>query len=93
MEDLESGRRSGERESPGALQTPEWAAEVQAMLTKRQGAPRPPAESQPTVSVTIGRIDIRAVRKESRQRTGQVTTPSRIMSLDDYLKKRDGRQR
>ena len=93
MQDPENGRRSEEREPPGALQTPEWAAEVQAMLRERQGAPRPPAESEPTVSVTIGRIDIRAVRKENRQRTGQVTAPSRIMSLDDYLKKRDGRQR
>jgi hypothetical protein len=93
MRDLEIGQRPGEPEPRGVLQSPDWAAEVQAMLRQRHGEPRPPAESEPTVNVTIGRIDIRAVRKEHRGRTGQATSPSGIMSLDDYLRKRDGRQR
>jgi hypothetical protein len=93
MQDLEIGQQLAEREPPGALQTPDWTARIQAMLGERHGAPPPPAEAEPTVNVTIGRIDIRAVRKEHREHIGRADTPSRIMSLDDYLKKRDRRQR
>lgn len=93
MQDLESGQRFGESEPPGVLRTPDWTAKIQAMLSERSGEPHPPAESEPTVNVTIGRIDIRAVRQEHRERSSRATAPSRIMSLGDYLKKRDGRQR
>lgn len=87
------GERSEERETPGALQAPDWAAEIEAALRERHGEPRPAAASEPTVNVTIGRIDIRAVRKESREPAPQAAAPRRIMSLDDYLAKRNGRQR
>lgn len=78
---------------PGPLRTPGWVAEIQSALQERHGPARPSAEPEPTVNVTIGRIEIRAVRREARDRSGPGPEPSRIMSLDDYLEKRNGRQR
>jgi hypothetical protein len=78
---------------PGPLRTPDWVAEIRSALQERHGPGRPSAEPEPTVNVTIGRIDIRAVRRETRDRSGPGPETGRIMSLDDYLDKRNGRPR
>jgi hypothetical protein len=93
VRELEIGERLDARDPPGVLQVPDGTAEIQARLSDRRGERRPPAESESTVNVTIGRIDIRAVGKERQHRTSRATAPSRIMSLEDYLQKRDGRRR
>jgi hypothetical protein len=75
------------------LQAPDWTAELQHALRDRHGEPQPPASSEPTVNVTIGRIDIRAVRREHREPAPRAAAQRSIMSLDDYLAKRNGRRR
>jgi hypothetical protein len=87
------GERSEERPPPGVLQAPDWTAELQHALRDRHGEPQPPASSEPTVNVTIGRIDIRAVRREHREPAPRAAAQRSIMSLDDYLAKRNGRRR
>lgn len=45
--------------------------------------------AEPTVQVTIGRVEVRAVAPPVRQEKGR--KPQSAMSLDDYLKRRGGR--
>jgi len=89
----ETGQAAPRPRRPGPLRTPDWVAEIQSALQERHGPGRPSAEPEPTVNVTIGRIDIRAVRREARDRPEPGPEPGRIMSLDDYLDKRNGRPR
>ena len=55
-------------------------------------APEPPA---PTIRVAIGRIEVRAIMPPPATPTRQTapTTPRPELSLDDYLKQRNGGQR
>lgn len=93
MSDFETVQRPFDPGRPGVLRAPDWAAEIQAALRDRQGTDHAPAEPEPTVNVTIGRIDIRAVRQQPQKTRNAGAAPSPIMSLDDYLEKRNGRQR
>ena len=47
----------------------------------------------PTIKVTIGRIEVRAVTTPPVQQPRQRKTPQPSLSLDDYLKQRTGGQR
>jgi hypothetical protein len=49
--------------------------------------------TEPTVHVTIGRIEIRAVPPERREQTPSPDKPTGIMSLDDYVERRSRVQR
>lgn len=58
----------------------------------RVAAPEPPA---PTIRVAIGRIEVRAITRPPAPPT-QRTAPARpgsALSLDDYLKQRNGGRR
>jgi hypothetical protein len=56
--------------------------------------PQPPGPSpEPTVHVTIGRIDIRAVTPGPRDRAAKAEKPTGIMSLDEYVERRRGGRR
>ena len=57
--------------------------------------PIPPVSDEPaTVNVTIGRVEVRAVMPETPPPPRKKTTKSGpSMSLDDYLKRREGNQR
>jgi hypothetical protein len=46
------------------------------------------AELMPVIKVTIGRIEVRAVTQQASSTLAK-TTPKPMMSLDDYLKKRN----
>jgi hypothetical protein len=47
---------------------------------------RPAIQPQPTIHVTIGRIEVRAV--QSSQSAAKSRAPAPVMNLDDYLKRR-----
>jgi hypothetical protein len=93
VSDFETVQHPFDPRRPGVLQAPDWVAEIQAALRNRQGTDHAPAEPEPTVNVTIGRIDVRAVRQQPRKTRSAGAAPKPIMSLDDYLEKRNGRQR
>jgi hypothetical protein len=49
-----------------------------------------PQPSQPTIQVTIGRIEVRAVEKPSAPQSSKSKKTRPSLSLDDYLKQRAG---
>jgi hypothetical protein len=50
-----------------------------------------PANPEPSIQVTIGRIEIRAEREPSVRRKPEPTSP--VMGLDDYLRQKNTRVR
>ena len=48
---------------------------------------RPTPQPQPTVRVTIGRIEVRAVASSEAPAKPRATAP--VMNLDDYLRRRN----
>jgi hypothetical protein len=46
-----------------------------------------PTEPEPSINVTIGRIEIRAVPADNRKTTSTRRSESPVMPLDEYLKK------
>jgi hypothetical protein len=48
----------------------------------------PPPEPTPTVQITIGRIEVRATSPPAKAEQKQTQTP--VLSLDDYLRQRNG---
>ena len=51
------------------------------------------AAPQPTIQVTIGRIEVRATAAPTRKPTTAATPTNAALSLDDYLRERAGGQR
>ncbi len=49
--------------------------------------------AQPTIHVTIGRIEVRATAAPARKPTSNAAAPTGALSLDDYLSQRAGGQR
>jgi hypothetical protein len=69
--------------APGILQAP-----IAARLSPAPPLPTPRAqESEPTIHVTIGRVEVRAIAAESSQ-PKRAEQPSPVMSLDEYLRTR-----
>ncbi len=52
----------------------------------------PPAPSAPTVHVTIGRLEVRATPPPAPARAPRPAEPSPPVKLDDYLRRRGGRE-
>jgi hypothetical protein len=69
------------------------AAAVRPPVAPRSGGSRNPqalplsSPSQPTVQVSIGRVEVRALFPEPRARRIQPARPKATVSLDDYLKR------
>jgi hypothetical protein len=61
----------------------------QFVAEQRRGTPAP--QQAPTVHVTIGRIEVRATPPPVPPPKQRTTPP--VMSLDDYLRQRDGGRR
>lgn len=81
------------RQNLKQMSSPETSTLMEKMDKTLLGLPiaavRPPSTA-PTIKVTIGRIEVRAVKPPSEP---QVQTPARqqpIFSLDDYLKQHNG---
>jgi len=77
------------RASLGHLEIPAWVNELQSELSLKNAGTQAPSES--VVNVTIGRVEIKAVRELKPPVKSSGKKPSGIMSLDDYLKKRQGK--
>ncbi|SFG14154.1 hypothetical protein [Neptunomonas qingdaonensis] len=76
----------------GLLQTPDWLSQIQADLQDRWQELNQQAQAEPVINVTIGRVEVRAVRADSPQPPRKKSAlPSGVMTLDSYLKQRDSR--
>ncbi len=85
--DRESGPetiRGSAPEATGILQAPVVARIV---AEPRFSAPRAP-ESEPTIHVTIGRVEVRAVASSAADNRRGERMPSPVISLDEYLRTR-----
>lgn len=84
-------RLSDEREQTGAKLAPiavqTLIAPKAAVVPEHVPLTRSDAQAQPTVHVTIGRIEIRAVQSPQPAAKARGTTP--VMNLDDYLRRRN----
>ena len=67
------------------LAPPSWFSEMQAHanLQKNKSNSKPPP--QPVVHVTIGRIEIKAIKPKETPRARKPQKPSGVMSLEKYL--------
>jgi len=77
--------RSGSQQLPAWLS--EIGAEVQNIRQKHFGATPP----EPTVNVSIGRVEIRAARTPTAKPSRTSDLKTGIMSLETYLERRNGR--
>ena len=74
----------------GVMRTPDWLMDMQRNLNSRRES-NVVSSSEPSINVTIGRVEVRAVHTESETRQVKRDQPVGIMSLEDYLKQRDRR--
>jgi hypothetical protein len=70
--------------------SPEWLAQLRQEIRIQAKAQRGTNAGEPTVNVTIGSIEVRAAPAEPARQPSAEHAPSGIMTLDEYLKRRDG---
>lgn len=71
------------------LEPPSWLSDMTTQLTQRlQDAEQ---KADPVINVTIGRVEVRAVQTDTQKITRQSKKPTGVMTLDDYLKRRENR--
>lgn len=73
-----------------AVQAPDWLAEIQAGLQRRGQPLNKPAQSEPVINVSIGRVEIRAHQAGSVSAAKARSQPKGVMTLDEYLTQRSG---
>ena len=73
----------------GWLQTPSWLSEIEAQFKQR--FPEKEVNPEPVINVTIGRVEVRAVQSETPKNTQRGKKPTGVMTLDEYLKRREGK--
>jgi len=89
--------RPAEKERPGQLISPKITPEMQIpdlalrarperQRREEHSFPPQPQTSEPTVLVTIGRIEVRATQENARPSRSASVSP--VMGLDEYLRKR-----
>lgn len=88
----EPASRTAEPVDTGLLQAPAWVDELQSGLQSRYPGMAAQKTVEPTVNVTIGRIEIRAAREKVSKTNEPRNQTAGIMSLDDYLEKQNGRR-
>jgi hypothetical protein len=75
--------------SPPVIQPFTRSIEPILPLLQNSGHREAPAKPEPTIKVTIGRIDVRAVMQEAPPARRTAPQPPKL-SLDEYLKQRNG---
>lgn len=79
--------------SHGLLGTPPRLSHQQSELFKGLLIKQNNNETESVIKVNIGRVDVRAVMQQAPSPRQRKATPKPKLSLDDYLKQRDGGQR
>ena len=80
-----------DRTSNGLLWPPAWLSDVQTDINRRWNEKNWKREPEPVINVTIGRVEVWAVRTDPPQRELRKKKPSGVMSLDEYFKQRERR--
>jgi hypothetical protein len=57
------------------------------------GVPEAPAPAAPIIHVTIGRIEVRATAPQAAAAPARRASAPAVMTLDEYLRRRDGERR
>jgi len=71
------------------LEPPSWLTDMESSFN--QHAQQREANTEPVINVTIGRVEVRAVQAEAPKNARHSKKPTGVMTLDDYLKQREGR--
>lgn len=72
------------------LEPPSWLTEIEAKFNLHSKDKE--AKTEPVINVTIGRVEVRAVQAEAPKKARQSKKTGGVMPLDEYLKKREGRE-
>jgi hypothetical protein len=80
---------SGKPVARRTLETAVPALPVRPRRPDHANVAQPPAPAEPTITVTIGRIEVRAVAPPQPVKSPPPVAP--VMSLDEYLRRRSGR--
>ncbi|MCF6218064.1 MAG: hypothetical protein L3J94_04750 [Gammaproteobacteria bacterium] len=92
--DQENSGSVGERENTPhheRLEPPSWLSGIEAQFQQHLQAQEVKAE--PVINVTIGRIEVRAVQAEKPKSAQAPKKPTGVMTLDEYLQRREGGRR
>lgn len=76
----------------GVMRTPDWLTRMQRELGSRRRETNTATRPEASINVSIGRVEVRAVHAGAEKQSAGRDRPAGIMSLDDYLKQRDGKQ-
>lgn len=81
--------------SRGLLEAPAWLAgkQSQLQLHKELFLMDSEAEAEPVINVTIGRIEVRAVKQQEPPPPRRFVPPKPKLALDDYLEQRNRGER
>lgn len=71
------------------LEPPSWLTDMESRFN--QQAQQQEANTEPVINVTIGRVEVRAVHAEAQKNARHSKKPTGVMTLEDYLKQREGR--
>ena len=72
----------------GRLETPSWLPDMEPKFNQRLQESE--AKTEPVINVTIGRVEVRAVKPETAKNVSHPITPTGVMTLDEYLKQHEG---
>lgn len=81
---------SGDARQRGILQSPDLMTDLRFNAGNRQHESSSQVENEPVVNVTIGRLEVKALIPEPASRASGRKKSQDIMSLDDYLQRRNG---
>ncbi|MGD2087593.1 MAG: hypothetical protein PVH61_15510 [Candidatus Aminicenantes bacterium] len=79
--------------SPGLLEAPAWLAGRQSQVHKELFLMDSEAEAEPVINVTIGRIEVRAVKQQEPPPPRRFAPPKPKLALEDYLEQRNRGER
>jgi hypothetical protein len=73
----------------GQLEPPSWLLDMESQFN--QHSQQKEIQAEPVINVTIGRVEVRAVQTETPNNAHKTKKPTGVMTLDDYLKRRENR--
>jgi hypothetical protein len=86
-----TGGQNGLRAGEHLLVPPDWLIRMQRDFQSVLEATARKAKTEPTINVTIGRVEVRAQAPLSPPKPKNREKASPVMSLDEYLSRRKGR--